>query len=107
MKGKKLRGIACLIYVTAVGILVWRWEDDAGWVHTHKISNSLLVPEVPFCVLSPQHWVQERKDHFPYPNGTCCEILAEASILKWLQIGQKMNVPYDPQTNTAKFYAAS
>eukprot|EP00957_Ditylum_brightwellii_P075194 5714533-Ditylum_brightwellii.AAC.1 len=68
MKGKKLRGIEHLIDITAMGTLVWQWEDDVGQVHTHKIRNSLLVPEVPFCVLSPQHWTQERKDHFPHPN---------------------------------------
>eukprot|EP00957_Ditylum_brightwellii_P030270 2292210-Ditylum_brightwellii.AAC.1 len=85
MKGKKLRGIARSIDIAAMGTLVWRWEDDAGRVHTHKIPNSLLVTDIPFCVLSPQHWAQKRKDHFPHPNSTCCETLAEASILKWSQ----------------------
>eukprot|EP00957_Ditylum_brightwellii_P127827 9748736-Ditylum_brightwellii.AAC.1 len=68
MKEEKLRGISRLIDIAAMGTLVWQWEDDVGWVHTHKIPNSLLVPDVPFCVLSPPHWAQERKDHFSHPN---------------------------------------
>jgi len=37
-------------------------EDDNGKIHTIKIPNSLYLPGLKQCLLSPQHWAQEAGD---------------------------------------------
>ena len=36
--------------------------DDEGKQHTIRIANSLYIPKMRSCLLSPQHWVQEARD---------------------------------------------
>jgi hypothetical protein len=50
--------------------LRFKMKDDNGMTHKIKILNSLYVPELKRCLLSPQHWVQEAKDNYPRPKGT-------------------------------------
>jgi hypothetical protein len=45
-------------------------EDDNGMMHKIKIPNSLYIPDLKSCLLSPQHWVQEAKDNYLRPKGT-------------------------------------
>jgi hypothetical protein len=38
-----------------------RIKDDDGGTHTIKIPNSLYLPKLRQCLLSPQNWAQEAK----------------------------------------------
>ncbi len=77
--------------------------DDKGKKHTIRIKNSLYVPKMRRCLLSPQRWVQEAKDgetwmqskkEFPYE-----------CVLNWK--GGKKTIPNQPSTNVPVFYTAS
>jgi hypothetical protein len=53
-----------------MGTFKFKIKDNNGMLHKIKILNSLYVPELKRCLLSPQHWVQEAKDNYPRPKGT-------------------------------------
>ena len=40
------------------GTILWRWEDDQGKVHSHRIPGSYYAPQANVRLLSPQHWMQ-------------------------------------------------
>lgn len=40
------------------GIVRWNVEDDQGQVETFELPDTLLVPNLPTRLLSPQHWAQ-------------------------------------------------
>jgi hypothetical protein len=44
-------------------------KDDEGGVHLIKNPNSKYVPDLKVCLLSPHHWAQEAKGHYPVPKG--------------------------------------
>ena len=57
------------------GTIVWKWEDDNGQVHTHRIPGSYYAPQANVRLLSPQNWMQrtmspqeKRKDTRSCPN---------------------------------------
>ena len=49
------------------GTVTWKLEDDSRVVHTVGIKNTLLVPNLEHCLLSPQHLAKELEDR---PNTT-------------------------------------
>jgi len=61
------------------GTWKFRIEDKNGTTHDILIPNTLLAPEAPYHLLSPQHWGQQRKE----PNGTYCMIKHNKMILYW------------------------
>ncbi len=73
---------------------------------THKIKNpnSLYVPELRRCLLSPQHWVKEAKDNYPRPKGTRMDQDNECYYLNWGQAKYRKSVPYDPSSNVRIMY---
>jgi hypothetical protein len=75
--------------------------------HKIKIPNSLCVPELRRCLLSPQHWVQEAKDNYPRPKGTRMSQDNEFNYLNWGQAKYRKPVPYDPSTNVPILYTAA
>lgn len=58
------------------------------------------------CILSPQHWAQEARDHFPLDNGTFAVTQANAEILYWHQKKYKRTIPLDKATYTPRFRSA-
>ncbi len=57
--------------VSLEGTARWSWEDGAGKTHTVDIPNTLFCPDLPYCLLSPQHLATETRDNAPSPtNGT-------------------------------------
>jgi len=56
-----------------------RIEDQQGTIHYVMIPNTLLSPEAPYHLLSPQDWGQQSKD----PERTYCIIKHNKMILYW------------------------
>jgi hypothetical protein len=75
-------------------------SDDDGRVHRIRIPNSLYLPKLQGCLLSPQHWAQEVGD-----NETWMGNFVHCCILHWL--GGKKTVPFHALTNTPIFHMAS
>jgi hypothetical protein len=92
--------------VTARCTIKWRVEDDDGRIHNVLLPNSLCSQAAPFRLLSPQHWVQQAKDHHPKREGTWCGSLSDRVKLEWGQPKFKRTVLLDPATNVALFHRA-
>jgi hypothetical protein len=60
-QGKQVEGIGAGLAIEGVGTYVMRIQDDNGKLHEIKIPNSLFLPKLKRCLLSPQHWAQEAK----------------------------------------------
>jgi hypothetical protein len=74
--------------------------DDNGKSHPIKIPNSLYVPKLRRCLLSPQHWAQEAGDEQTWMGN-----YRDSCVLNWK--GGKKTVPFQPTTNVPVFYTAS
>jgi hypothetical protein len=101
-----VKGIEGCLAFKGKGTFKFNIEDNHGKVHHVKIPNSAYVPGLKYCLLSPQHWVQEAKDKFPLPRGTRMENDDEAIILLWGQGKCRQTVPHSPNTNTPVFRTA-
>jgi hypothetical protein len=82
-------------------------KDNNGMTHEIKLQNSLYVPELRRCLLSPQHWVQEAKDNYPRPKGTRMDQDDEYYYLNWGQAKYWKSVPYNPLINVPIMYTAA
>ncbi len=69
----EVEGIKLGLDIKGKGIFKFKIEDDNGMMHEIEIPNSLYVPDLKRCLLSPQHWVQEAKDNYLRPKGTRME----------------------------------
>jgi hypothetical protein len=92
----EVEGIKLGLVIKGTGIFKFNIKEDNGMTHKIKISNSLYVPELNRCLLSPQHWVQETKDNHPRPKGTWMEQDNEFYFLNWGQAKYRKLVLYDP-----------
>ena len=43
----------------------WKVEDDEGVISSLTIKDVTYIPQVPYCILLPQHWAQQAKDTIP------------------------------------------
>ena len=75
-------------------------EDDNGKIHTIRIPNSLYLPGLKVCLLSPQHWAQEAGDGKTWMGNY------ERECVLNLHEGGKKTVLFDPTTNTPIFTTA-
>jgi hypothetical protein len=55
-------GIGDGLEIQDEGTFKFSIKDDEGKVHTIKIPNSLHLPKLRQCLLSPKHWAQEAGD---------------------------------------------
>ncbi len=55
-------GISDGLEIVGKGTFKFNIKDDEGRQHTIRIKNSLYVPDMRRCLLSPQHWAQEAGD---------------------------------------------
>jgi hypothetical protein len=69
---KNSKGLA----IKGEGMLVFKINDNNGKLHKICIPNSLYLPGLRMCLLSPQHWAQEAEDNYPLPNSTRMENMA-------------------------------
>jgi hypothetical protein len=81
----ELEGIQGGLSIKETGTFKFHIKDDEGGVHLIKIPNSKYVPDFKVCLLSPYHWVQEVKDHYPVPKGTKTDTNNKALTLTWNQ----------------------
>jgi hypothetical protein len=93
-------GISNGLDIQGEGTLKFSIEDDKGKVYTIRIPNSLYLPDLRRCLLSPQHWAQEAGD-----GQTWMGNYERNCVLNW-KGGRKM-IPFNATTNTPIFYTAS
>jgi len=97
----EVNGIGEGLAIKGKGTFVFSLEDDNGKIHTIKIPNSLYLPGLKQCHLSPQHWVQEAGD-----GQTWMGNFEQECVLNW-HGGGKKTVMFNPTTNTPIFTTAS
>ncbi len=88
----EVNGIGDGLAIKGKGTFMFSLKDDNGKIHTIKIPNSLYLPGLRQCLLSPQHWAQEAGDE-------------RKCVLNW-HGGGKKTVLFDPTTNTPIFTTA-
>lgn len=103
---QRVGGISQGLEIKGKGTLVININDDNGKPHRLKIPNSLFLPNLKMCLLSPQHWAQEAGDNYPLPNGTRMENNANNCKLLWGQGLFSKTIPFDDATNTPIFYTS-
>jgi hypothetical protein len=91
--------------ITKIGTIVWEIVDDARNPQLITIPNSYLVPGGSSRLLSPQHWAQEAKDHFPEPtHGTTCMTTGDTIVLQWNQAKYRKTINLDPHGNNVRYH---
>jgi hypothetical protein len=103
----EVEGIKLGLDIKGMGTFKFKMKDDNGMTHEIEIPNSLYVPELKRCLLSPQHWVQEAKDNYPRPKGTRMGQDNELYYVYWGQAKYQKSIPYDPWTNVLILYTAA
>ena len=96
-------GISNGLAIAGEGTFKFNIKDDDGKQHTIRIKNSLYVPDMKRCLLSPQHWAQEAGD-----EQTWMELKRKwphECVLHWK--GGKKTIPHQPSSNMPVFYTAS
>ncbi len=100
-------GIKSGLDIKGTGAFKFKIKEDNGMTHKIKIPNSLYIPELKRCLLSPQHWVQEAKDNFPRPKGTRMSQDNEFYYVYWDQAKYQKLIPFNPSTNVQILYTAA
>jgi hypothetical protein len=93
-------GITDGLPIKGKGTFKFTIGDDNGRRHNIRISESLYVPGMKKCLLSPQHWAQtvaDKKKTWMGNFDDCC-------ILFW-DGGQK-TIPFSTTTNVPTFFTA-
>jgi hypothetical protein len=103
----EVEGIKSGLDIKGMGTFKFKIKDNNGMLHKIKIPNSLHVPELKRCLLSPQHWDQEAKDNYPRPKGTRMSQDDEFYYVYWGQAKYRKLIPYDPSTNVLILYTAA
>ncbi len=85
------------------GTFISNIEDDKGTVHQIKIADSIYVPDLKFCLLSPQGWAQKAHES---ARGTRMETDADGIILIWGHGEHWRTIPHSRDTNTPVFCTA-
>ncbi len=101
---QQVGGISKGLAIKGKGMLVVTINNGNGKPHRIKIPNSLYLPGLRMCLLSPQHWAQEARDNYPRPNSTRIENDAHSCKLFWCQGCFIKMIPFDNATNTQIFY---
>jgi hypothetical protein len=96
----EVNGIGEGLAIKGKGTFKFSIEDDNGKIHTIRIPNSLYLPGLRQCLLSPQHWAQEAGD-----GQTWMGNFERECVLNW-HGGGKKTVFFDPSTNTPIFTTA-
>ena len=99
-----LRGAGGNLKVKGKGTVKWKIEDDNSKVHTIIIKDCMYVPGISTCLLAPQYWTQQARDHFPRRRGTWCVTYDDACILEWNQRKYYQTIDFDFISNTPMMY---
>jgi hypothetical protein len=103
----EVEGIKSGLNIKGIETFKFKIKDDNGMLQKIEIPNSLYVPELKRCLLSPQHWVQEAKDKYPRPKGTRMGQDYEFYYVYWGQAKYQKLIPYNPLTNVPIPHTAS
>jgi hypothetical protein len=82
-QGGEVPGINSGLEIKGIGTFKLKVDDDDGKTHEIKIPNSLYLPDLKRCLLSPQHCAQEAGDNYPLPRGTWMENNNKQCVLVW------------------------
>jgi hypothetical protein len=96
----KVDGINDGLAILGKGTFKFSISNNDSRVHRICIPNSLYLPKLHGCLLSPQHWAQEAGD-----NQTWMGNFAHCCILHWC--GGQKTVPFHTSTNMPIFHTAS
>jgi hypothetical protein len=94
----KVDGINDGLAILGKGTFKFSISNDDDRVHRISIPNSLYLPELHGCLLSPQHWVQEVGDNQTW-MGNFCALLCLALVRRpedgpFSHLDQHANFPY-------------
>jgi hypothetical protein len=103
----EVEGIKSGLDIKGTGTFKFKINHNNGMMHKIKIPNSLYVPELKRCLMSPQHWVQEAKDNYPRPKGTRMSQDDEFYYVHWGQAKYQKLIQYNPLTNVPILYTAA
>ncbi len=106
-QGGEVAGINSGLEIKGVGTFKFKVDNDDGTTHEIKIPNSLYLPDLKMCLLSPQHWVQEAGDNYPLPQGTRMDNDNKQCVLVWGQGKYKKSIPFNATSNVPIMYSAS
>jgi hypothetical protein len=101
--GQSVQGIEGGLAIKGHGTFIFNIEDNEGTVHHIKIPDSMYVPDLKFCLLSPQHWAKKAHDS---ARGTRMETDTDGVILIWGHGGYRRTIPHSRNTNTPVFCTA-
>ncbi len=73
MKMGEVEGIKQGLVIKGIGTFKFKIKYDNGKTHEIRVPNTLFLPDLRRCLLSPQHWVQEARDNYPLLRGTWME----------------------------------
>ncbi len=103
----EVEGIKQGLVIRGIGTFKFKIKDNNGKTHEIKVPNTLFLPDLWRCLLSPQHWVQEARDNYPLPRGTQMESDEENCILIWGQGKYKKTIPFNPTSKVPIMHLAS
>jgi hypothetical protein len=103
----EVEGIKSGLDINGTGMFKLKIKGNNVMLHKIKIPNSLYIPELNRCLLSPQHWVQEATDNYPRPNGMRMSLEDEFYYVHWGQAKYQKLIPYEPSTNIPILYTAA
>jgi hypothetical protein len=103
----KVEGIESGLDIKGTEMFKFKIKDENCMLHKIKIPNSLPVPELKRCLLSPKHLVQEAKDNYPRPKGTRMSQDNELYCIYWGQAKHGKFIPYILSTNVPILYTAA
>jgi hypothetical protein len=106
-QGGEVTGINSGLEIKGIGTFKFKVDDDDGTTHEIKIPNSLYLPDLMRCLLSPQHWAQEAGDNYPLPRGTRMENEDKRCVLVWGQGKYEKWIPFNATSNVPTMYSAS
>jgi hypothetical protein len=104
--GGEVAGINSGLEIKGIGTFKFKIDDNNGKTHKIKNPNSLFLPDLKRCLLSPQHWAQEAGDNHPLPRGTQMENNDKQFVLVWGQRKYKKLIPYNSMSNIPIMYSA-
>jgi len=105
VSNKYIQGISGDVAALKVGTAAWPILDDQGCRHMIYLPDTYYAPNAPYRLLSPQHWSQIAKDHWPERNGTWCATYSNTLVLWWKQQRYKRTVQLGAN-NVAVLYSA-
>jgi hypothetical protein len=104
---RRVEGIKQGLSIKGVGTFKFKVEDNNGKTHKIRVLNTLYLPELRRCLLSPQHWAQEAGDNYPLLRGTRMESDEQNCVLIWGQGKYKKTIPFNSNSNVPIMYSTS